>query len=227
MSDITILFYTANLPPEPFASNIRKALLEVTRGIPIISISHKPMDFGTNICVGDLPHTHYSMFKQIWIGAQNAKTKYVACCEDDTLYTSRYFEYRPTDNVFAYNQNRYRVYKDCFALRYLGRHPTTSGMWNCIAPTELMVETLGKRFEKFPVSGSLVHWGEPGRYDHRLGLPRPQSYRFYASIPNVTFSHRGLGGKRPIISKYDTIERELPYWGKAEELWNRMWHGDG
>jgi len=40
---------------DPFASNIRNHLLSLfPEGVPLISISHKPMDFGDNICVEGL-----------------------------------------------------------------------------------------------------------------------------------------------------------------------------
>jgi len=55
MNDLTLLFYTCNKMSDPFASNIRNHLLSLfPEGVPLISISHKPMDFGDNICVEGL-----------------------------------------------------------------------------------------------------------------------------------------------------------------------------
>ena len=103
MTDCTILFYTANLISENFASKVREHLLESCNGTPIISVSHKPMDFGKNICVTGLEVSAYSVYRQILIGAKEAKTKYVSCCEDDALYVPEHFEHRPSDDTFYYN----------------------------------------------------------------------------------------------------------------------------
>ena len=50
MNDLTLLYYTANKIPETFGQNVRNHLLSLfPEGIPIISVSHKPIDFGKNI----------------------------------------------------------------------------------------------------------------------------------------------------------------------------------
>jgi len=225
--DISILYYTANLIPQFFAVNVRNHLLEVTKGeIPIISISQVPIDFGENIYIPDISPSIYNVYKQILIGAKSAKTKYLVCCEDDSLYTSEHFRFRPQEDAFCYNVNRWRVHNDAFLFKHR-REATAAGMWNCIAPTELMIKTLGARFEKYPVRGSQIGWGEPGRYERKLGLPPVKSLAFRTEIPNITFSHEtGLGGVRR-IGPEDIRQKELPYWGSAKELRERMWNGIG
>lgn len=224
--DITILYYTANLISNYFADNVRRHLLESSGGkIPIISISQKPIDFGKNICVLGFKPSIYNIYRQILIGAKQAQTKYVACCEDDTLYVPEHFDYIPPDDSFAYNNNRWNIKKDMFYFR-TRHHPTSGGMCMCMASTELMVKTLEKRFEKYPEQpASLIGFGEPGRYDHRIGLDRPKAIRFVTETPSLTFVHRkGQGGIRRVFHKVDKIEKDIPYWGNAKELWNRI-HG--
>jgi len=53
MNDLTIVYYTANYINKWFADQTKKTLLEAISGLPLISVSQKPMDFGENICVGD------------------------------------------------------------------------------------------------------------------------------------------------------------------------------
>jgi hypothetical protein len=48
----TIIFYTGNTEKESFEKKVRDNILKVSNGIPIISVSQKPIYFGTNICVG-------------------------------------------------------------------------------------------------------------------------------------------------------------------------------
>lgn len=220
--DITILFYTCNTVDEKFAKNIRDELLKFD--IPIVSVSHKRMDFGENICIEGLEPCIYNVYRQILVGAKYVKTKFIACCEDDSLYTLEHFQHRPTEDVFIYNNRRWRVYPNMFLYKHR-KEATAAGMWNCIAPTELMIWTLEERFNKYPVKGSQIGWGEPGRYERKLGLTPVKAYSFLTDIPNLTFAHRGsLGGVRR-VGPSDITKEELPYWGKAKDLWEKMWNG--
>ena len=49
MKDLTIIYLTANQTPEVFAEYQRKILLEAIGDTPLISISRKPLNFGTNL----------------------------------------------------------------------------------------------------------------------------------------------------------------------------------
>jgi hypothetical protein len=222
MTDLTLIYYTANLVDEKFANNIRQSLLSF--GLPIISVSQKPLDFGYNICVGDIGASIYNIYKQVLIGAIEAKTKYVACCEDDALYNEEHFRHRPPDGTFSYNVNRWNANRDLFFWR------NRANMSMCIASTELMVDTLETRFKKFPnplsrEKGELIGFGEPGRFEEQLGLPIVGIERFQTRTPTIVFNHRpSVGGVR-IIRRKDKIKRELPYWGKATELWEQYWNG--
>ena len=221
MGDLTLLYYTCNLVEERFANNIRSALLQF--GLPIISISHKPIDFGTNICVGEIGASIYNIYKQVLIGAKKAKTEFVACCEDDALYNSEHFLHR-SRNAFLYNINRWNVNEDVFF------HRRRVNMSMCIAPTQLMIDTLEKRFEKYPTSlnrekGELIGFGEPGRSEHKIGLPSVKMDIFHSGMPTLVFNHRpSVGGVRRILLR-DRIEKSLPHWGKATDLWGKMWNG--
>lgn len=222
--DISIIFYTCNRIDEGFAQNIRNELLKFD--IPIISVSHKYMDFGENIPVINFEPCIYNVYRQILIGARAVKTKFVACAEDDSLYSPEHFAFKPTEDAFYYNANRWRLRNSEFLFKHR-KDVTAPGMWNCIAPTELMVKTLEARFEKYPVKGSQIGWGEPGRYERKLGLPYVKALPFRTDIPNITFSHdQSLGGSRR-IGPNDIREKELPYWGNAQELRDRMWNGTG
>ena len=52
--DLTIIYITANVVKEKFGEKVREKLLESAGDFPIISVSQKPMDFGENICVGEI-----------------------------------------------------------------------------------------------------------------------------------------------------------------------------
>jgi len=219
MNNISLIYYTANLAHDYFAKNVRDRLIEDAQGKPIISVSQKPIDFGENIYAeGFIPCLH-NVYKQILIGAKKAKTKYVACCEDDTLYGPEHFEYEPPENTFCYNINHWyirpggRFYK--IAHRIMGQ---------CIVSTEYMVETLETRFEKYPNNVHITGaFGELGIGEHKLGLPEVGIGVFETEIPPIAFKHRyGLSGIRKIPERYSQCE-ELPYWGNAKELWDKVY----
>ena len=119
MSKLSIIYYTASR--EKCESKVIEQILKVKGDIPVISISQKPLDFGTNICVGEMKHCYESAFKQALIGCKEAKTDYVAMCESDCLYPPKYFDFEPIDlnTIYTYDnvwlmwdrENRTRFYK--------------------------------------------------------------------------------------------------------------------
>ena len=216
--DITIIYYTANKISSGFSSNVQNHLLSwLPEGIPIISVSQEPISYGENICVGDIGYSAFNVYKQILIGAKEVKTKYIMCQEDDALYVPEHFEHIPPDDTFCYNVNRWGITRDFYYFR------ERRLMSMCIAPTQLMIDTLETRFAKYPECAPISHFGEPGRFEHKLGLPSVKIDSFRTEIPTLTFTHRpSLGGKRK-LSPRDLIEKELPYWGSAKELWDRIY----
>lgn len=222
MSDITIIYYTSNYIDDYFAHNVRNQLLIAASEIPIISVSQKPLKFGKNICVGDIGRNVFNIYKQILIGTIEAKTKYVAMAEDDVLYCPQHFrEYRPQDDVFGYNINKWGIYTwvkpPVFNFKD-NRHCMTS----LIAPRNLLIEALEERFKKYSTPESLPdRFAEPGRYEDHLGVTIRKKEQWRSSIPNIIFSHEkalafGYLGTRKKMG--DKRVDELPYWGNAKNI---------
>jgi glycosyltransferase involved in cell wall biosynthesis len=200
MTDITLLYYTANRIPEPFAEKVRDHLLNAAHGKPIISISQKPIDFGKNICVAIEP-SRRGIYVQMLVGAMACNTKYVALCEDDCLYVPEHFEYEPK-NGFAYNMNQWHLRGNVYFYR------GHMAAWVCIAPTELLIKNTQKRL--------LEH---PGNEDIKMKIPRET---FQTEIPVITIRHKNsLDGVPSIPNKYKRMP-EIPYWGGASELWRQI-----
>jgi hypothetical protein len=226
MKNLTLIYYTANKISDHFANQVRYHLWRVSsrKEIPIISVSHLPTAFGENICVGEIGSSSWNIYYQILLGAKAAKTKYVAMAEDDSLYTFEHFSYRPEDDEFAYNTNRWNVNKKQFYHRR-----NRPGMCECICNRELLIDTLETRIKKYPREEyahikKIKHYGEPGRYEEELGLPPVKRKHFQTEIPVLTFNHRpSYGGVRAPL-KTDIVKQELPYWGKSIDLWTRI-HG--
>jgi len=219
-NQLTLLYYTASTIEEQLGDNVRKHLLEVNKGqYPIISVSQKPLNFGQNIHVGEIGKSYYNCYKQILTGATQVKTKYVAMCEDDTLYSEEHFAHRPSsDAVFSYNTNMW--YTEETEYWNKGWH----GMCTCIVATDYLVKTLQKRYDKFPdikkVVGkqTLRYFSEPGKKD---GVAR----EFWNSkTPILTFNYfHALGGKAKSVAHPPKSTQILEPWGDCWELKKKFW----
>lgn len=108
MNNVTIIYYTSNMEDPAFEQRIKDNLLKVCRGLPIVSVSHKPIDLGKNICIGNVGASGFNMFRQVQIACREAKTKFVISAEADTLYPPDYFNFLPPRDDKCYrNSNLY------------------------------------------------------------------------------------------------------------------------
>jgi hypothetical protein len=219
---ITAIYYTANVIEEPFGENIRKQILKSIGDIPLISVSQKPMDFGDNICVGDIGQSHINIYCQMLIGARAAKTDYVAMCEDDVLYMPSHFSFLPELDTFAYNTNRWRIFTWSKSFSYSPR-PVASQL---IAPRIQLIKTLEEKFEKYPDPPPEIwkFFCEPGRREKQLGVTPQKMINFNSSGPcNIIFTHEksiGFAHQGTKKSHGPLKKDKLPHWGSAEEvLW--------
>ncbi len=106
--DLTIIYYTSNKEKPDFEEKVRAELLRVCGDLPIISVSQKPIDFGKNICVGNVGASGFNMFRQVLIGCREAKTLFVISAEADCLYPPEYFKFIPErENICYRNANTY------------------------------------------------------------------------------------------------------------------------
>lgn len=218
-SNITIILLTANRVPEGWAKFHKEKLIEAANGSPIITLSQKPMDWGTNI----LQNAEYgisNIYYQLLKGAKAAETDFIAVAEDDILYPKEHFEFRPPEDTFAYNMNRFNVFT-------WGR-PTyfwkdRMGNSTLVAPRKLTIEALEERFAKYPDGTPYGITGELGRnnVEDKLGVTRRKSAWFTTETSIIKIDHefgidrlarthrKGMG----ILRSYD-----IPYWGKAEDV---------
>lgn len=226
MPDLTIIYYTANVLPEPAFSNIQKNLLAVSKDIPIISVSQKPVNLGKNICLGPIGQSYINIYKQMLIGAQEAKTKYIALAEDDTLYSKEHFtSYTPKDDEFAYDFSRWNIYTwvpDLYSLKFRISNSTL------ICPRKLLIEALEERFARYPDESKipLHYWGEFGKYERQLGVTVRKWVQYLSPVPNIVFIHeKAVGfnylGKRKRLGEVKAYD--IPYWGKASDILSKIY----
>jgi hypothetical protein len=216
MNDISIIYYTSNRIEELVGERIRQQLLITAQDIPIVSVSQKPLDFGQNICVGNIGVSKSNIYKQIYTGAKAANTKYIACCEDDTFYNIDHFSYRPKEGIFAYDCNMWFADHNEF-----WRRPVTdigpnslrrrSGMFGCIVEKKTILDFLDGR------------WAEP------------EGIYYEGKFPLIVFIH-GIPGKsrkeqqkRKLLDRHkresfpeDHVQCIEPY-GDIKKLWESIW----
>ena len=115
--DKQLIYYTDSKLGEPIYSIVQKQLLKA--GLPIVSSSLKPIDFGKNEVVKG-KRSYPTMIRQILSCLRRSTAKYVFFCEHDCLYPKSHFDFTPPkDNIFYYNRNVWRWWKDGdVAIRY-------------------------------------------------------------------------------------------------------------
>jgi hypothetical protein len=230
MNDLTILYYTANVIKDSAAEKIRDNLLKVTENkFPIISVSQKPIDFGKNICIGEIGRSKYNLYKQILTGVREVKTKYIACAEDDTLYSMDHFMQKPKNGVFSYETNMW--FAGNVSYWRLPNANQRSGMWGCVSKTKDLLKNLTARYKMYPTDplgrGSRLVWGEPGAADKLYGLKSKLSF-FESKEPCVVFLHEEAMGTRRIVDRYNIHKPEnmtynLARFGGIGKLWRQYW----
>jgi hypothetical protein len=218
MSDLTVIYYTNNQEKPAFEERIKRTLRHTIKPfrIPLISVSQKPINFGINVCVGDVGVSGQNALRQFQIGAKEAKTKFVCTAEADFLYPKEYFCFVPERENVAYRQLPMYV---LFALRGKVRVycPKLSGSFGAIVVgRDAIIRTLDKVLDGFGM------WGEADESDHKL----PNVFRimkrssFVTSIPSISFKTDNCMHRKSPYNKR-LVTRDLPYWGNGTELVKR------
>ena len=222
--DLTVVFYTANYITDYFMNNITSNLLKAIGDTPLISVSHKPMDLGKNICVGDIGRSHLNIYRQALIGAKAATTPYIALAEDDILYSKSHFDLRPSRmDVFHYDINEWRLYT--WSRPPIFSHKGNIVVHNLIAPRDYFVEAMDERFARYPDESkiNLGDFTDPGRRknEKRLGVTPRNREESYAVEPTIAFSHEDAFGYLHLGNRKRLADKRTDYvepWGKAEDV---------
>lgn len=246
--DNTIIYLTDNILAEPLASRVREILTEKACGIPIISISQEPLDYGTNICVGKIGRSWLSLYKQLQEGLEAATAKNIVIAEHDCCYSEEHLNWTPPrDDTFYYNHNHWLV-------QWGGNHPELNGMYSywprryalsqLVCNRELLLRSTTERLsfiEKgFLITKGLKGAGEPGVNDaEAIETPLQAAARRAASGRAITsptlagyLTHYNAEPFKTVNPTLDIRHStnftgpkrgknrcyELPYWGKFDEL---------
>lgn len=102
-----IVYYTDNRIHGIIIDTARKFIK--ASGLPIVSVSLKPIDFGQNIVLENRERSYPTMALQILMALEASTADYVFYCEHDVLYHPSHFDFTPPrDDIYYYNVNNYR-----------------------------------------------------------------------------------------------------------------------
>lgn len=217
MNDLTLLYYTDNTLEEKTRKKIANNLIKVTGNrYPIISVSQKPIKLGKNICVGEIGKSKYNAYKQILIGADEVRTKYIACIDDDTLYSKEHFEFRPDRDTFSYQTNYWFAQPEIDYYWRIHNMEKRGGMWGCICTKDILIKHLSKRYKTYNSDPFANHtkvpslvWGEPGIHEQSFDMEN-KNIKHSSPNPCVIFIHPLSMGYNQLKKFYRRYGYPLP-----------------
>ncbi len=217
-NDATVIYYSSCREKPDFERRVQENILKVCGGLPIISVTQKPMDFGKNICVGEVGVSGMNMFRQVQIACQNATTKFVISAESDTLYPPDYFSFVPERDDVCYRDSNLYVMPDARDYFFYKGEGATHAQ---IVGREFYIKTLEKLFEGAPQWNAeeknfpKERWGKEDVFSD-ITLFRTENPVFQVK------THRGM---RYFTRSDRTPIQEISYWGKGTDVRQFYLHG--
>ncbi len=206
LNDRTVVYYSANQEDPVFEQKIIDDLKKKAGNIPIISVTRKPIDLGTNICIGEQPISYTNEWRQLLIGLKAAKTKYCMTAESDCLYPEDYFTFTPPrDDTMYYYDNIYLVWKN------------HNGFWTKTGHCE-GAEICNREYWISQIEPLLGKGWEPNSREWESEVVRKffPNEGIFTGNGVITFkTGNGVSSRSTFINNK---LREIPYWGKISDL---------
>ncbi len=211
MNDATIIYYTSNREDPAFESRVRENILKNSGGLPIISVSHQPIDFGKNICVGDVGTSGFNMFRQVEIACEAATTPFVISAEADCLYPPDYFQFIPPRLDAAYRDNNLYVMPDQRDFFFYKSEGATHAQ---VVGREFYLKILKDLFKGAP------KWSVEEKNFPKERHRKPDVFDeiMYWTTDNPVFQIKTHKGMRYYTHSDRTPIIELPYWGHGSKV---------
>lgn len=211
MNDATIIYYTSNHEDSVFERKVQETLLKNSGGLPIVSVSQKPINLGTNICVGDVGVSGFNMFRQVQIACDAAKTRFVISAEADCLYPPDYFEFIPPRDDVCYRNSNLYVMPDRRDYFFYKKEGATHAQ---IVGREFYLKVLEELFK-----------GAPKWNTEEKNFPKERHHKadvfdkiLYWQSKNPVFQIKTHKGMRYYTHSDRTPIPSLPYWGEGREV---------
>ncbi len=214
-----IIYYTdCRLEGTKILEESRKSIL--TSGLPIVSCSLKPINFGQNIVLEGRERSYPTMALQILTALEAQTTKYVFFCEHDVLYHPSHFDYiPPTDDIYYYNVNNWRwEYPKDRAISY----DELTSLSSLCCNRELAVKHYKYRLELIEkwgldaIRSREPRWArrfgyEPGTKKRRNGgVTDEEHVKRRSEFPNIDIRHSGTFSKPKVT--LDSFRHQPTNW---------------
>jgi hypothetical protein len=214
----TIIYYTSNREKPDFEERVKENLIKVSGGLPIISISQKPINLGTNICVGDVGASGFNMFRQVHIGCMMATTDLVISVESDCLYPPDYFTFTPEKLDVCYRDSNLYVMPDARDFFFYKKEGATHAQ---VVGRKYYISVLDKLFEGAP------EWSvsEKNFPKERHKKEDVFDHIEYFRTENPVFQIKTHRGMRYFTHSDRTPIESIPYWGNGKAVREFYLHG--
>ena len=219
MSDLTIIYLTANQHPESFARYQRGVLLDAIGDFPLITVSREPLEpmYGTAL-IDDGPKSHENMYRQLVAAARLATTPYIAVAEDDALYPPHHFrEFRPQLDQVSYDRNRWSLFT------WTNMYNIKDRISNCtmIGGREYYIDAWEERWRKFPDGLPPHRVSEIGRNNQEewMGVSLRNRVDWWCTEPTVHVNHPNGTDSTEFRKRMGRVRAyDIPFWGKATDI---------
>jgi len=216
MVEKSIVYYTGNGDYPNLEEAVRDTISRHSKGMPIVSVSHQPLKFGTNICVGALEQSPEHVFMQLRLGAQATTSKYVYVCEADTLYPEKFFQFKPLrSDTYYYPKNGYITWRD--RRFYWGKR--LRELTGIVARDHLL-RILDTIQEKWRSTQQTVECGHDShlRIDKIVAKAGKVEHVDLGAVVTLK-TNRGMHMSSP-YNRGDK-HKHLQEWGSASDMWKR------
>ena len=241
----TIIYLTDNELDPKIADACKFYLLRAADGSRIVSVSQRPLEFGDNVCVGEIGRSGLSIDRQLKAGLDVVDTEFTAIAEHDCLYSYEHFAWAPSDrDIFFYNVN-------CWLLQYHSdNHPEYDGMYSLyrnrfvqsqlVCGTDVLRRAVDEKLAILSDPSVIEMWpgrtrlGEPGtNYLHRSRrlfkdpallpvwhkvkdyITKYNARRFQTRTPNIDIRH---GNNFTGARRGNKRRWSLEPWGSVEDV---------
>ena len=204
-----IVYFTDSRLEERLDDAVRRQILKAADGIPVISVSQKPLDFGRNICVGIKPRCYLSIYEQLMEGVLAAlPNSVVYACEHDVFYHPSHFDFVPPKKSKIY----------CNLNRFYWTHNT-----------DYFVKTVGKRALSQTVAYRDVFLDHAKQQVHarQNGMASPcvgPFDNFISDFPNIDVRHGGNFSASWAFTgkKHESRTPVVKHWGTPRRFQDRV-----
>jgi len=203
-----ILYYSHNTLDGTKLNDECRASL-VASGLPITSVTHKPIDFGTNIVTHQEPSL-LAMLENIVEGLRIMKEKYVFLTEHDCVYHKSHFIV-PSQQIH-FNTNAWRVYSRGYC-----RHPADKPVLSaCSGPRKELLKIMEEKLVKYTDKHNKLNTDQRA-YAGMIFEPRGIGGLYDSEVPILDFRHpNNTTGCKAFPRRWET-RTTLPHWGSSVE----------